>query len=74
MCEVFFFGTALNIESQIPSTAPARFSCIGEGRANPNDGRSGRESCDERELEIWRSSRLSEVIIVGEKKIVSIAL
>ena len=47
ICEVFFFGTALSIDSQIPSTKLGRFNCIAEGRANPSEGMRGCESCRE---------------------------
>ena len=45
ICDVLFFGTAFNIPSHIPSTSPGKLSCIAAGRANPNEGRSGCDSC-----------------------------
>ena len=45
--DVFFFGTAFSIDSHNPSTRPGIFSCIADGRANCNEGSSGRESCRE---------------------------
>lgn len=48
MCEVFFLGTALSIDSQIPSRSDGsdgRFRCIEAGTANTIDGNAGRDSC-----------------------------
>jgi hypothetical protein len=45
MCDVFFFGTAFNIDSHIPSRSPGTLSCIAEGSAKPRAGSTGRESC-----------------------------
>jgi hypothetical protein len=47
MCDVFFFGTALSIDSHIPSSNPGTLSCMAEGTANDSDGSSGCESCRE---------------------------
>lgn len=43
--DVFFFGTALNIDSHIDSTKPGTLRWIAEGMANA--GRSGWDNCRE---------------------------
>lgn len=35
------------MDSHIPSMIPGTLSCMADGRANPNTGRTGRESCRE---------------------------
>jgi hypothetical protein len=44
MCEVFFFGTALRMDSQIPSSNPGILRLMADGRAKLTAGRSGRDS------------------------------
>jgi hypothetical protein len=50
MCDVLFLGTALSIDSHIPSINPGTFSCIAAGITNPIEGRSG---CDN-----WRDNNV----------------
>lgn len=47
-CEVFFFGTAFNIDSHNPSMNPGTFNEIAEGMPIERDGRRGCESCREK--------------------------